>query len=61
MKPRGESSQRKLLLSILFQTIIINLEKKISRIFVTFTKDINMEQVVMLNKAISAKAIGKTL
>lgn len=61
MKPWGESSQRKLLLSILVQIIMINLEKKISRIFVTFTRDINIEQVVMLNKPISAKAMGEIL
>lgn len=40
---------------------MINLEKKIIRIFVTFTKDINIEQVVMLNKPISAKAMGEIL
>jgi len=46
---------RKLCLSILFQAIINNLENKISRIFATFTKDIKMEKVVILNKEILAK------
>lgn len=40
--------------------IINNLEKKISRIFVTFTKDIKTEKVVILNKEIATKAIVKT-
>lgn len=39
--------------------IINNMEKKISRIFVTFTKDIRMEKVVILNKEISAKIVLK--
>lgn len=52
---------RKLRPSILFQMIINNLEKKISRIFVTFTKDIKMEKVVILNKDISANATIKIL
>lgn len=52
---------RKLHLSILFRAVINNLEQKLSRIFVTFTKDITMEKVVILNKDLSAKAIIKIL
>lgn len=50
---------RKLHFSILFQMIINNTGKKISRIFITFTKDIRMEKVVILNKEISAKTVLK--
>lgn len=52
---------RKLHLSILFQAVINNLEKQLSRIFVTLTKDITMEKVVILNTDLSAKAIVKIL
>lgn len=61
--PWGESSQGfgGNCVSIPFQAIINNFEKKISRIFVIFTEDTKKKTVIILNKEISTKTIVNML